>query len=101
MAIWLEKHPEVHTVSRDRASAYALGIRKGAPQAVQVANRLHLLVNLRDAPQRSFHKHSAVLKNLLNKKILTNRSMVRKLANIQLLNQVSIPRKIPHYLQVM
>ena len=62
LAIWLEKHPEVHTVSRDRASAYALGIRKGAPQAVQVADRFHLLVNLRDALQRSFHKHSAVLK---------------------------------------
>ncbi|WP_159470152.1 hypothetical protein [Dyadobacter sp. 3J3] len=39
LAIWLEKHPEVHTVSRDRASAYALGIRKGAPQAIQPGGR--------------------------------------------------------------
>lgn len=39
LAIWLEKHPEVHTVSRDRASAYAFGIRKGAPQAVQPGGR--------------------------------------------------------------
>jgi transposase len=62
LATWLEKHPEVHTVSRDRASAYALGIRKGAPQAIQVADRFHLLVNLRNALQRSFQRHSAVLK---------------------------------------
>lgn len=50
---WLKQHPEVFTVARDRASAYALGIRKGAPQAKQVADRFHLLVNLREALDRA------------------------------------------------
>lgn len=62
LATWLKAHPEVHTVSRDRASAYALGIRTGAPKAIQVADRFHLLVNLRDAFQASLHKHSSIIK---------------------------------------
>ena len=45
---WLKAHPEIEVVSRDRASAYAQALTQGAPQAIQVANRYHLLVNLRE-----------------------------------------------------
>jgi len=62
LADWLKGHPEVHTVSRDRASAYSLGIRNWAPDAIQVADRFHLLVNLTDAFQRSLRRHSPVIK---------------------------------------
>jgi transposase len=49
VAAWLQAHPEVTIVARDRAEAYASGVTQGAPDAVQVADRWHLLKNLREA----------------------------------------------------
>jgi transposase len=48
-AVWLRAHPGIEIVSRDRASLYAEAASKAAPQAVQVADRWHLLRNLTEA----------------------------------------------------
>ena len=48
---WFRAHPTVEMVSRDRSAEYARAIRQGAPHAIQVADRFHLMQNLREAVQ--------------------------------------------------
>ena len=48
MEAWLRNHPEIEVVSRDRGGEYAAAARRGAPQAQQVADKFHLLLNLRE-----------------------------------------------------
>jgi transposase len=50
-AKWLQKHPEVEIISRDRGTDFAAGAREGAPQATQCADRFHLVKNLADVLQ--------------------------------------------------
>jgi transposase len=58
---WLRAHPGVEIVTRDRALAYIDGIRRGAPDATQVADRWHLLRNLKEALERLLEQNRACL----------------------------------------
>src|SRR3954449_10736646 len=59
VAAWLKAHPGIEVVSRDRSATYAEAATQGAPGAVQVADRWHLLKNLREAVERVLERHSA------------------------------------------
>jgi transposase len=62
LARWLQDHPGVQYVARDRAGAYADGIRTGAPDAVQIADRLHLVKNAGEALEQVLRRHHASLR---------------------------------------
>jgi transposase len=48
-AEWLERHPEVEVITRDRSTLYADGGRQGAPDAIQITDHYHLVSNLSEA----------------------------------------------------
>jgi transposase len=61
VAAWLSQHPTITVVCRDRSDLYADGIRRGAPAAVQVVDRFHLVQNLRQVLEAFLLDHRAVL----------------------------------------
>lgn len=62
MRDWLAAHPDIAVVSRDRAGPYAEAARLGALQAIQVADRWHLLVNASEALRSRVERHQAEIR---------------------------------------
>jgi transposase len=61
VAAWLAEHPTITVVCRDRSDLYADGIRRGAPEAVQVVDRFHLVQNLRQVLEAFLIDHRPAL----------------------------------------
>ena len=59
---WLLCHPGVEVLSRDRSKVYRRGMNKGAPNALQVADRFHLVQNLTETLEKVISGFSVNLK---------------------------------------
>ena len=65
LSTWLAAHPGIELVSRDRASAYSQAATEAASQTQQVADRWHLLKNVREAIERLLDRHLPVITDAL------------------------------------
>lgn len=61
-AAWLKEHPSVELISRDRGTTFADGATRGAPQALQIADRWHIIHNLGEALEKVLARHHTDLK---------------------------------------
>ncbi|MEM9807539.1 MAG: ISL3 family transposase [Cyanobacteria bacterium P01_D01_bin.56] len=64
LATWLKDHPGIEILSRDRSKTYKRGMSQGAPDAIQVADRFHLLHNLEETLEKALKGHSKILKQV-------------------------------------
>jgi len=67
VAAWLSEHPEVEIITRDRAAVYKEGASRGAPQAVQVVDRFHMLKNLGEALEEDVARLVSVLQEIADR----------------------------------
>jgi len=61
VVVWLQAHPQVAVIARDRGVMYIDGATRGAPDAVQVVDRWHMAKNLGEALERLFARKHDVL----------------------------------------
>ncbi|WP_412566118.1 transposase [Streptomyces nojiriensis] len=62
VAAWLQEHPGAEIICQDRPMAFAKAIRQAAPDALEVADRWHLLQNLSTAVEKTCRRHRDCLR---------------------------------------
>ena len=65
---WLKKYPDLKILTRDRASSYSSAINEDCPDAIQIADRYHLLMNLSDALDQYFKSVGPEIRLLIKNK---------------------------------
>ncbi len=66
-AQWMRHHPDITVVSRDRGSTYASAAAEAVPQAIQIADRFHVVKNLTEATQLLLARCQAEIREVSNK----------------------------------
>jgi len=97
VAAWLAAHPGIEIITRDRGKMYIEGATQGAPEAIQVADRFYLLVNLQETLKRMFEHHPgdfhAVKKQLAALPVASNPEAPRPTASIAVPNDEAEPKE--------
>jgi len=67
---WLAAHPEIAVVSRDRGAGYGRAASRGAPQAIQVADRWHLMENASAAFLEAVRRSMRAIRQVLGSTVI-------------------------------
>jgi transposase len=82
---WLRTQPQVAVLSRDRGANFAEGASRGAPQALQVADRFHVLKNLVEALQQALGREQEA--------IHTAAAVAQRSAGVQVAGREFLPHR--------
>jgi transposase len=107
-ATWMASHPEIKLVSRDRGGDYASAAATGAPQAVQCADRFHIVKNLGEAVEGCVTRHLAAKRKTHLPDILEEHQPikqvpreVRRSPKVERLQQAYREERLARYEQVV
>ena len=107
-AAWMASHPEITLVSRDCGVDYASAATTGAPQAVQCADRFHILKNLGEALEGCLARHLAAKRKTQTQKTLEEHipieeapPVARRSAKVERLEQAYREERLACYEQVV
>ncbi len=62
VAAWLDAHPGISIIGRDRGGGYGQAAREGAPDATQVADRWHLMEKASEAFLRAVRRSMRIIR---------------------------------------
>jgi transposase len=107
-ATWMASHPEIELVSRDRGGDYASAAATGAPQAVQCADRFHILKNLGEALEGCLSRHLAAKRQKQTQEMLEEHNPIgeasrstRRSPKVERLQQAYREERLARYEQMM
>jgi hypothetical protein len=100
-AHWLGLHPEVEVITRDRSGLYADGGRQGAPSAVQITDRYHLVSNLGEAMERDLQQLQIDARRQLTQTVAGRPRKAQKLTLIEARRQRCRQARYERYLAVV
>jgi transposase len=103
VAAWLRQHSSIEVVSRDRAGAFADAIERGAPRAVQVADRWHLLNNILETLTRSLERYRRTLSEVKHRRdrgSAKSNAQQKPLTLALLRKQQNRERRLAHYAEL-
>ncbi len=107
-AAWMRQQLDLMVVSRDRGGEYASAATQGAPQALQCADRFHLLKNLGEALEGLLAHHLAAERKRQTQVTLDEQAplwqskrVVRASPKLERLQQARREERLAHYEQVI
>ena len=78
VADWLRAHPTIEIVARDRAGAYSEAVESALSAAQQVADRWHLLTNLRDNVERMLQRFGPQMRQAAERVVVGDATLGRQ-----------------------
>ena len=104
----MREHPEIEVVSRDRGGEYASAAISGAPQAIQCADRFHILKNLGEALEGLLARHLAAKRKTQTQETLEEHLPIeeaprsaRRSPKVELRQQAYREERLARYEQVV